>query len=165
MSPFLRRLAAWLSGDRLTIASAVTGVVGVLLVVLAQDKTFDWTRVFGALLVSLSGIGFGVRFGFAEPLRGAFAGTLLRWRGWIAAAVIVLLVAPVVVGLAALLVGVVKAAGNESGWGVALGALLGAVMLAGMLVSGWTAARSVIGAGGEAVTNAHPALGDEDERR
>jgi hypothetical protein len=72
------------------------------------------------------------------------------------------LVAPVVVGLAALLLGAVDAADDAHGWLVALGTLLGAVMLLGVLAGGWLAVRSVVGAGGEAVTNAHVALGDED---
>jgi hypothetical protein len=35
-------------------------------------------------------------------------------------------------------------------------------MLLGVLAGGWMAARSVIGAGGAAVSNPHAALGDED---
>ena len=45
---------------------------------------------------------------------------------------------------------------------MALGTALGVVMLLGVLAGGWMAARSVIGAGGAAVSNLHVALGDEE---
>lgn len=158
----LRRLAGWLTGDRLTIASAVAGALGIALVALAQDESFDWTRIIGALLVSASGIGFGVRFGFAEPLRWRTFSWLAAWRVAVALFIVVVLVAPVAVGLASLLVGAFDAIGDEPGWLVALGTALGVVMLLGVLAGGWMAARSVIGAGGAAVSTPHVALGDED---
>jgi hypothetical protein len=158
----LRRLAGWLAGDRLTSASAFAGALGIALVALAQDESFDWTRIIGALLVSASGIGFGVRFGFAEPLRWRALSWLGARRALAAVFIVVVLVAPVAIGLTALLAGAFDAAGDERGWLVALGTALGVVMLLGVLAGGWMAARSVIGAGGAAVSNPHVALEDED---
>jgi hypothetical protein len=157
-----RRLAGWLTGDHLTIVAVVAGVLGIALVALAQRDAFDWTRIIGALLVSASGIGFGVRFGFAEPLRWRWVGWLAAWRALAASFIVMLLVAPVAVGLLVLLAGEVDAAGEQPAWLLALGGLLAGVLLLGVLVSGWMATRSVLGAGGSAVTNAHPALADED---
>ena len=65
------------------------------MVALAQDESFDWTRIIGALLVSASGIGFGVRFGFAEPLRWRTFSWLAAWRVAVALFIVVVLVAPV----------------------------------------------------------------------
>lgn len=158
----LRRLAGWLTGDRLTIASAIAGALGIALVALAQDASFDWTRIIGALLVSASGIGLGLRFGFGEPMRWRAFDWSAAWRSVAALFIVVVLVAPVVVGLVALLFGALDAAGNERGWLVALGTALGIIMLLGVLAGGWMAARAVIGAGGAAVSNPQVALGDED---
>ena len=161
MRPALLRLTRWLTGARLTSASAIAGVLGIALVVLAQRESFDWTRVIGALLVSLAGIGFGVRFGFAEPLHWRWVGWLAAWRALAALFIVVVLVAPVVVGLLVLLVGVLHAAGEQRAWLLALGTVLGAIMLLGVLAGGWMATRAVLGAGGKAVTNAHAAQSDE----
>ena len=162
MGAALRRVAGWLTGDRLTIASAVAGALGIALVALAQDESFDWTRIIGALLVSASGSASacvlvslsrcaGARSAGWPP--GVSPSRCSSWSCWS-------LQWPV--GLAALLAGAVDASGEEPGWLVALGTALGVVMLLGVLAGGWMAARSVIGAGGAAASNPHVALGDED---
>ena len=160
-----RHRAAWFSGRRLTVASAAAGALGVALVTLSQNVSFEWTRIIGALLVSISGIGLGVRFGFREPFRPLFVAGLRRWRPLIAASMTVLLVAPVAAGLVAVLAGMIVGAGDERGWLLALGGLLGAVMLGGTLATGWAAGRAVLGAGGDAVTNAHTAFENEADDR
>jgi hypothetical protein len=90
-----------------SIASALLGVALVLLAELAHT---DWTKIFGAIFVSLGAVGIGIRYGLAAKTPSERLRWLARARADVGALVAVLLVGP---SLAALLLSLIGPRGLE----------------------------------------------------
>ena len=86
----------------LAIASATLGVVLVLLAELAHT---EWTKIFGAVFVSLGATGIGIRYGLAGARPGRRYAWLARARADLGALVAILLVGPMLAALVLSLIG------------------------------------------------------------
>ncbi len=101
--------ALWprIAGDtkRLTMATVVAMVVGVLVIVVGNLAGWGWTRIIGATLISIGGLGFGAVIAFVEPRRERLRAEITRQRTLIAIVAALVLVLPVAVVLVAAVVG------------------------------------------------------------
>ena len=112
------------------LISAIGLVVGVALITVAEMPSLHWTRVFGATAISLGAIGIGVYVGLTQPGRYAAAkARLAADRQPLGIVLVVLLFLPAMAGIVAGLIGLLNGP-DGTGWVVALGGLILALMLA-----------------------------------
>lgn len=124
-------------GENLRLVSAVVFVVGFAVLLISELGEVHELRVFAAGLISLAGVGFGIDTGLADP-RTLRVPTWLRSRRAVIGIIsTVVAIAPAVVALVALLAGLAGDAGRDrSSMLMALGALIGVLMLAATLATG-----------------------------
>ncbi|MCA1666007.1 MAG: hypothetical protein LC793_01085 [Thermomicrobia bacterium] len=127
---------------RLIAASSAVVAVGIAVIVVGAIAGWGWTRVIGALLITVGGIALGTLIAFVEPRRQQLRAHLLAQRTTIAVIAAVLLVLPVVVALGASFIGLVVGSGNRSGALLTAGALIGLFLLAATLFSTLVALRA-----------------------
>lgn len=136
----------------LGIVAFALGFVGLLVSELGDVHQL---RVFAAGLISLGGIGIGIDTGLLDPhslrvpnwlrSRGAAIGVIATVAG----------IAPAVVALVAMVGGITGEAGlDRSGVMIALGLLIGFLMLAATLMTGGLTVLRIVRAAGESPTNA-----------
>lgn len=137
------------------LIAAIAFVVGVGLITIAEMPSMHWTRVFGATAISLGALGIGVYIGLSQPGRyAAVKARLAAVKQPLAIAILVLLFLPVLTGLVAGVVGLLRSP-DGTGWVVATGG----IVLGLMLVA--TAAAFAVGLA--AVTGAGATAGDEPQ--
>lgn len=120
--------------QRYGVVSAVVGAVGVALILVSELADADWTRIFGAMLITAGGIGVGAWFGLSEPRRWPLQALLKQWRKWIAIVAALVLSAPVVGALVAALVGLLDSDGRQARGMTVVGGGAVAVMLVGAVL-------------------------------
>lgn len=125
---------------RLLWASGACLAVGVLVIVVGVLARWGWTRIIGATLISVGGVGLGALIGLVPTRRERARAWLARWRAPIVIVSVVVLVLPMIVALAVGLVGLL--AGRS---GVGVSATIGGALVALMLL-GATALCVVIAA-------------------
>ncbi len=139
MKPLWVRIA----GDtkRLTAATVVAMVVGVLVIAVGNRAGWGWTRVIGATLISIGGLGFGAVIAFVEPRRERLRAEITRQRTLIAIVAALVLVLPVAVALAAAVVGLFLNSGGGAGLRTG-GTLVGLFLLIASVASTVIAVRA-----------------------
>jgi len=133
-------VAVWRHRLPTSIAAAVLGIA---LVALSEFGDVHETRWFGALLISLGGIGLGLDAGIGGPERWTFLRGLLTRRTIIAAVGALALVLPVVIALTAALIGLFADSDHRSRSLLAAGGLTGAFLLLATVVASALAVRAV----------------------
>lgn len=91
--------------NRLIIASGACVAVGIVVIVVGAIVGWDWTRIIGATLISVGGVGAGALIGLVEPRRRLFRTQIERSRMVIALICALVFVLPVVIALIAALIG------------------------------------------------------------
>ena len=132
---------------RLTVATAASVVVGVLVIVVGNLAGWGWTRIIGATMISIGGLGFGIVIGLVEPRRERLHTVIARQRTTIAIAIAVILVLPVVAVLVAAVIGLFsgdsRSTGAASGAGLRIGGtLVGLFLLVASVASTGIAVRA-----------------------
>lgn len=127
-----------------TIVSIVVAVIGVVLIVLSEVAGLPWTRVFGAGLISLGGVGVGVVAGLGDERPGRWLGRLRDSRVALGVALAVVLVLPVVAALVGALIGFFSAVGSGLNPAVVSGGgLIALLMLVAAAGSVWISVRAI----------------------
>jgi hypothetical protein len=129
--------------DRLVLLSSAAVLLGVVLIVLAETLHWEWTKIFGAGLITVGGVGLGVEFGFSAPRGWGIVEKLKAARLPVAYLMIAFTTVPVVVVLLAGLVGLFGDMGDTSALGVAGGVLIVLGMAIATLVAIVMTVRSV----------------------
>lgn len=133
----------WLS-QRYGVVSAVLGAAGIALILLAELAHTDWTKLFGALLITAGGIGIGVWFGLAPPRPWPLRSLVSRWRLVLGVGAAVVLAAPAVAALLVTLYGLFDGDGRSAqGATVAAGALIAVVLAGAVAMTLWTGIRAI----------------------
>lgn len=114
---------------RLMWASGVCLAVGVLVIVVGVLARWGWTRIIGATLISVGGIGLGALVGLVPTRRDRVRAWLERWRTPIVVVSVLVFALPALLALAVVLVGLL--AGRR---GVGATAALGGAFVALMLL-------------------------------
>lgn len=139
-------------------ASIAAAAIGISLVALSEFGDVHEMRWFGALLISLGGIGLGIDAGLGTTERWMFLKRLRDWRVALAATAAAALTLPVLVALVAGLYGLVADGGHRSGGVLAGGGLTGAFLLVATLVAGALAVRAVA-----AALRDEPGIGEDQQ--
>jgi hypothetical protein len=138
-----RLRALW---QRRFIASALAAALGIALVAISEFGGVHELRVFGALLISFGGIGFGLDAGLTSTDRWSFLKRLLEWRVALAVLGTAVMTIPILVALVAALFGLFGDAADRDSALLGIGAFVVAFMLAATLLTGGFAIRSVAAA-------------------
>lgn len=139
MKPLWVRVAA--DTKRLTAATVAAMVIGVLVIVVGNFAGWGWTRIIGATLISIGGLGFGAVIAFVEPRRERLRAEITRRRTVIAIVVALVLVLPVAVVLAAAVIGLFLNGGGGAGLRTG-GTLVGLFLLIASVASTAIAVRA-----------------------
>ncbi len=126
---------------RLTTATVVAMAVGVLVIVVGNFAGWGWTRIIGATLISIGGLGFGAVIAFVEPRRERLRAEITRQRTLIAIVAALVLVLPVAIVLAAAVVGLFLNGGGGAGLRTG-GTLVGLFLLIASVASTVIAVRA-----------------------
>ena len=121
-------------GQYRLLAGAVA-VVGIALIVAGELAGWDWTRIFGAILISIGGGGVGVTLGLSRPTRRRVLAGLRSTGVPIAIGIGILLTLPAVVALVSALFGIGGDAGNVSSLLLIVGFIIALVLVIATLVS------------------------------
>ncbi|MFW6075136.1 MAG: hypothetical protein ACOC9Y_06035 [Chloroflexota bacterium] len=133
--------------DNYQVLTAITLLIGIVLITIAEMPNLTWTRVFGAGAISLGAVGLGIYLSGTQPgWYQSFRGRLASAKVPIGIFVLVFVFLPAFLGLGAGFVGL--AAGAEgTGWvmltGIVVLSLMAVAMAAGFLVG----ARAILAAG------------------
>jgi hypothetical protein len=134
--------------------STAAVVLGIILVVISEVSSLDWTRIFGALLITAGGLGLGVRIGLAPSRSWPLEAIARRRRAVLGIAAAVLLSLPV---LAALLATVVGALGDDARAAntltLVLGMLIAVLLVASVTLAVVVSIRSIARAAAESSRN------------
>jgi hypothetical protein len=158
-------LRAALSGEvkqrRQAMAIAmVLAAVGIIVIVVGEIADWGWTRVIGATLISVGGVGIGVLTGLIPTRREAMLDWLRRWRTVVVVLAVVVLVLPILVALAAGVIGAFTGGGGTAALKVT-GALISLLMFAAVAASAWIGVQATLRA---TRAGAEIALPEEDVR-
>lgn len=139
-SPRWRQIIA---GDpkRLTVASVALIVIGVLAITVGNLAGWGWTRIIGATLISVGGLGVGALVALIDPRRERVRVAIARRRTTIALVAAVVLVLPVILVLVAALAGLFAGGGGAALR--AVGALIAVFLLAVSVASAVIAVRAI----------------------
>jgi hypothetical protein len=111
----------------------------------AEVGGVDQTRVFGAALIALAGIGIGIDTGLADPRKLRVPEWLRHWRSTIGVIAAVLAVTPVVIVLLGLLAGIFgDTAEGRSGVLMAIGAIIAILMLIAVVATALISIQSIV---------------------
>jgi hypothetical protein len=138
--------------------SIALAAVGMIVIVVGEIAARGWTRVIGAALISVGGVGLGVLTGLIPTRREPMLDRLRRWRTGIVVLAVVVLVLPILVALAAGVIGTFTGGGGSTALKVA-GALTGLLMFAAVAASAWIGVQATLRA---TRTGAEIALPKED---
>ena len=132
---------------RLTAATVASVVVGVLVIVVGNLAGWGWTRIIGATMISIGGLGLGIVIALVEPRRERLHTVIARQRTTIAIAIAIILVLPVVAVLVAAVVGLfdgnLRNTGGASSVGLRIGGtLVGLFLLVASVASTGIAVRA-----------------------
>jgi hypothetical protein len=118
-------------------------VLGVLLIVTGALTDWGWTRVIGATIITVGGIGAGVLLGLIPTRREAVLARLRQWRSGVIALAVIVLVLPILIALAASVIGAFLHGGGAAAAHV-LGTLIGVLLFAAVAASAWIGVRAAI---------------------
>ncbi len=130
---------------RLTIEAGACLVVGVVVIVVGAVAGWGWTRIIGAVLITVGSGVLGALIAFVEPRRREARARIMAARGLIAIVVAVVLILPVAIALVGAMIGLFSGAG--SGGMRALGALVALLLLVATVGSAVIAVRATQRAG------------------
>jgi hypothetical protein len=119
--------------------SAVGVILGIILVLMAVLGGLGWAKIFGAVLISLGGVGLGIWAGLERPKWTTWV-PAPQTRGVLGSAVAIVLTLPLLLALGTALVGL------GQGLGGLLGGLLCLVLGALSVVSLVICLRAIAGA-------------------
>lgn len=143
----MTRLAVIWSDDReqqrrLIYVSSAVVAVGVLVIVVGVIAGWGWTRIVGAMLITVAGTVLGALIAFVEPLRQRLHARLRAQRTTIAIIAAVILVLPVVAAFVAALIGLFTGREQRSGGLLVTGGVVGVFLLIATIFSTLTAIRA-----------------------
>jgi amino acid transporter len=117
--------------------------VGVILIVVGALAGWGWTRVIGAGLISVGGIGLGVLLGLIPTRREQVLAQPRRWRTGIIVLAVIVFVLPILVTLVAGVIGAFTGGGGNATPHV-LGTLIALLLLAAVAASAWIGVRATL---------------------
>jgi hypothetical protein len=129
--------------DRLVLLASAAVLLGVVLIVLAETLHWEWTKMFGAGLITAGGVGLGVEFALSGPRNWSIVDKLKSARLPVSYLIIAFTTLPVVIVLLAGLVGLFGDMGDASAAGVAGGVLIVTFMAVATLAAIAMTVRSI----------------------
>jgi hypothetical protein len=131
---------------RLLPISIASFGLGAILVLIAELADVHETRVFGAALIVVGGLGIGTETGLADPRTFRVPSWLRDWRAVIGVAAGWLALLPVLIVLGMALAGLFRDGGDRNAATLALGAIIVVLMAAAVLAAGLAGLWKIIDA-------------------
>ena len=129
--------------NRLMTGSLAAVVVGVLLIVVGALVHWGWTRIVGATLITVGGGVLGALLGLGAPHRQQMRAGIVAQRTLIAVAAGIVLALPVILALAAAVIGLFAKSGGRAAASLAGGTVIALFLLIASLFSVIIAIRAV----------------------
>jgi predicted Na+-dependent transporter len=129
--------------NRAMTTSIALVAVGVVLIVVGAIAEWGWTRVVGAGLITVGGIGLGVLLGLVPTQRERLLAAMRRWRTGIVILAVVVLVLPILVALIAGVIGAFTGGGGNAA-PLTAGTLIGMLLLAAVAYCAWIGVRATL---------------------
>lgn len=153
-------LRAALSGEakqrQQAIAISIALVaIGVVVIVVGALAGWGWTRVIGAGVITVGGVGLGILLGLIPTRREQVLAQLKRWRTGVVVLAVIVLVLPILVALAAGVIGAFTG-GGENATPLVLGTLIGVLLFAAVAGSAWIGVRATLQATNADTETAQP---------
>lgn len=126
------------------MTAALAGVaIGVLLIVIGAIADWGWTRIVGAMLITVGGGTLGTLVGLSAPHRQQARAWIIERRTLIALIAAAIIVVPVILALVAAVIGLFARGGGRGGAALAGGTVIALFLLAASLFSALIAIRAV----------------------
>lgn len=130
--------------DRMTLLSAAAVALGIVLILLAELANWEWTKVFGAGIITVGGIGLGIEAGLKGTRNWRIVERVKAARLPVALIVVACLTIPMTLALLAGLIGMIAEAGDSAAGGVFGGALVVLLMALATLTAIAMTVRSLL---------------------